>query len=285
MTTDAEELTIEIPGFTIEALAWGEPEAPPVLSMHGWLDNAATMARLAPRIEGRRIVCFDFPGHGRSSHRPAGQSYHFVDLVPTIFDVADALEWETFSILAHSMGAAASLLAAGTRPDRIERMALIDGFGPWTTPAEEAPELLAEGLAERKTLLEKSNRTFPQPEAALRVIAEMYGLQEEEAEPLIDRGLVEGEEGGWRFSYDLQLRGRSLIRFTEPQVLAFLERATPPALLVRPTSGWPIDEELLRPRLDAVPDLRTVEVDGGHHVHLSDPASVAELVGPFLDGG
>ena len=277
-----EELEIEIPGFEIAGLAWGGEGERPVLAMHGWLDNAATMARVAPRLEGYRVVSIDFPGHGKSSHRPVGQAYHFVDLIPSIFDVANALGWERFSILAHSMGAAASLLAAGARPERIGRMFLIDGLGPWTNAPEEAPEVLARGLEERETLLEKSNRRFESDQEALGVIAGLYGLTEEEARPLVERGLVRAEDGSVHFSYDLMLRGKSLVRFTEKQVMAFLERIEAPTRLIRPSDGWPIDEEMAQRRIDAVSTLEVVEVEGGHHVHLEAPGRIAESAREFL---
>lgn len=279
----SREVEIEIPGFTLAARVWGEPEGRPVLGVHGWLDNAATFDRLAPHLEGLRLVAIDFPGHGRSGHRPEGMSYHFVDLVPVMLDAADALGWERFSILGHSMGAAAATLVAGTEPERIERLALIDGLGPWTRTASEAPQQLAEGLRERRVLMEKTNRVFSSREEAARIIGGLYKMKPKYVEPLVERGLVEDEEG-WRFSYDLMLRGTSLIRFTEQQVLAFLTRIACPTMLVRPRSGWPVEQDEIEQRLDVIDDMRIAKVDGGHHVHLEKPERVEGLVGPFLNG-
>jgi pimeloyl-ACP methyl ester carboxylesterase len=36
-------------------------------------------------------------------------------------------------------------------------------------------------------------------------------------------------------------------------------------------------------RLDAIPDVTRVEVEGGHHVHLTHPERVAPTVREFLD--
>jgi pimeloyl-ACP methyl ester carboxylesterase len=253
----------------------------PVLAAHGWLDNAASFDRLAPRLEGFDLVAFDFPGHGRSDHRPAGSAYHFADWIPVFFDLADALGWNTFSMLAHSMGAAAASLAAGVYPERIRRMALIDGFGPWTTPAEEAPQQFREGLDERRAILQKSNRRFASRRDAADTVATIYGMSPDEVGPLLERGLVETDDG-WQMTYDLQLRAASMIRFTEEQVLAFLRRIEAPTLLIRPSRGWPLDEEQIRPRLEAVADLNVQRVDGGHHVHLAEPTVVDRRVQSFL---
>ncbi len=271
------ELTVEIPGAEIAAIARGEQGDAPVLGLHGWLDNAATWARVGPRLGERRFVSIDWPGHGRSSHRPAGQMYHFVDWIPVIFDVADALGWEEFSILAHSMGAAAALMAAGARPARIERMVLVDGIGPWSTPPEQAPEQLAEGLRERKTLLGKSKRRMDDLETACRVLGEVYGMAAEQVRPLAERGTEPSGDGGVQFSYDLLLRASSLMRLTEPQVLAFLRRVEAPTRLIRPSDGWPVDEQTVARRTGAVEPLELVEVAGGHHVHLEAGERVAAI--------
>ncbi|HBN60384.1 MAG TPA: alpha/beta hydrolase, partial [Halomonas sp.] len=59
----------------LAALSWGRQDAPTWLALHGWLDNAASFTRLAPRLVsalGIRIVAIDFRGHGHSAHAPAG---------------------------------------------------------------------------------------------------------------------------------------------------------------------------------------------------------------------
>jgi pimeloyl-ACP methyl ester carboxylesterase len=283
MPTDSPDtIDLDIPGAQIAALAWGDPDDPPVLGLHGWLDNAATWSRVGPRLEGRRLVSIDFPGHGQSSHRPAGQMYHFIDWMPVIFDVADALGWEDFSILGHSMGAGAALMAAGARPERIEQLAVVDGLGPWSTPPERAPEQFAEGLGERDTLMEKSKRRMDDIETACRVLGEVYGMETGEVRPLVERGTESSGDGGVQFTYDLLLRASSLMRLTEPQVLAYLRGIESPTMLLRPEDGWPVDEEMAARRLEATEPLQLKEIEGGHHVHLTSPEKVAEVVGGFL---
>ena len=69
----ARELTLDLPHLRLAARAWGDPSLPPLLALHGWLDNAASFDRLAPLLcEHFHIVALDLPGHGRSGHRPAG---------------------------------------------------------------------------------------------------------------------------------------------------------------------------------------------------------------------
>jgi pimeloyl-ACP methyl ester carboxylesterase len=285
--TDAKNIEIRIPGFTIAAKAWGPEDGIPVLSAHGWLDNAGSFDRLAPMLDGMRIVAFDFPGHGRSPHRPRGTAYHFIDTVPLFFDIADALGWPKFSLLCHSMGACAAALVAGTLPERIERMVLLDGFGPKSAPPEQAPEQLAKELHERNILAGKTSRAFASPDEAVATIAQVHGIAPESAALLMKRGLekVGPDEDGrfvWNFTYDLRLRSTTRLYLSEEQVLAFFARITCPTLLIRPRQGWPFDKAIVEGRIDAIDDVRFIEVEGNHHVHLDHPERVAQHVQDFL---
>ena len=57
----------------IGALAFGDKKNPPILALHGWLDNAASFARLAPLLKEYYVISIDFPGHGKSDHYPFGR--------------------------------------------------------------------------------------------------------------------------------------------------------------------------------------------------------------------
>ena len=75
-----DALTINIPGFTIAYKCFGDPSLPPMLALHGWLDNANSFDLLAPYLEKHfHLIAIDFPGHGHSSHLPIGCHYHFID--------------------------------------------------------------------------------------------------------------------------------------------------------------------------------------------------------------
>ena len=98
---------------------------------------------------------------------------------------------------------------------------------------------------------------------------------------LLVRGLRE-VEGGVQWASDKRLRYASRVRFTEPQVLAFLRRVACPTLLVQATDGFRMPGELGEERLAAFADLTRVEVPGRHHVHLDAPERVAPHVEAFL---
>lgn len=283
----AREITLDISGLKIRAKVWGPDDGRPVLSAHGWLDNAGSFDTLAPLLQGFQIVAFDFPGHGKSARRAPGASYHFIDTVGLFFAIADALGWSTFSLLCHSMGAAAATLVAGTRPERIARMVLLDGFGPTSAPPEDAPRNLARGLDEQQILATKSPRQFASPADAIATIARVHGISQASAGILMQRGLQkvlpdDGQAPFWRFTYDLRLRGATQLYLSEAQVIAFFAAISCPTLLIRPDQGWPIDLEKIQPRLDALANLEVLHVPGNHHVHLDHPERISQAIQDFL---
>lgn len=268
----------------VAGLAWGPVDGRPVLGLHGWLDNAATHDRLAPLLvgaHGLRVVSLDLPGHGRSQHKPG--PYHFIDWVADVVACADALGWPRFSLLGHSMGAGISTLVAGTIPERIDRLALIEGLGPMSEEPQQAARRLARALRREVAKRSPSKRSYPDLETAATRYAETVVMQPESAMTLITRGMRPADDGGWIWRADPKLRLDSRLRLTEDQVLAFLQRIDCPAMLVGATRGWPHDPKRLEARIDAVDSLSRVVLDGCHHLHLDDPEPVAEALRPLFE--
>lgn len=279
----AVERTIEIPGLSLAARVHGPDDGQPVLAMHGWLDNAATFDGLAPLLPGCRVVALDLAGHGLSQRR-AGAPYHFIDYVADVAAVAEALGWQTFSLLGHSLGAGVAALLAGTWPERVRRLVLLEGLGPMTDPDERAPERLREALAAELAAVRRGGERsgYPDPDVVAKRLAEATQMRVESAHALLRRGLCEVLPGRWDWRADGRLRLSSRLRMTESHVEAFLRAIACPTLLLRAVPGIVVDPRYLERRLTAIKDLQLVERPGGHHLHLDDPASVAEVVAPFL---
>ncbi|HAQ73485.1 MAG TPA: alpha/beta hydrolase, partial [Pseudomonas sp.] len=142
MSHTFEEVRLRLPHLEVAAHLYGPEDGRPVIALHGWLDNAASLSRLAPLLNGVRIVALDLPGHGLSDHRPPGAGYNIWDYAHDILQTAEQFGWQRFSLLGHSLGGIVSVLLAGAMPERIERLALIDGVIPYTGEAESAPRKL-----------------------------------------------------------------------------------------------------------------------------------------------
>ncbi len=279
-----EELIVSAEHPKLAGLAFGPKTGKPVLALHGWLDNAASFLPLTELLQpGLRFVALDLPGHGKSEHRSPDASYPFTDWVRDVFRAADALGWQRFSLVGHSLGAAVASMAAGTFPERIDALALLEGIGPLTAPAEEAGERLAVHLAASVRLKTKRLPLYKTEAEALRARAEAGDFADPKSIlPVVRRGL-KTVDGHLTWSSDPRLKLPSALRLTEPQALAFLKRIRCQTMIVRAEKGLLASDSVLFERFrQAIEDCALHELPGGHHLHLDDPAPVAALLNRFL---
>lgn len=275
------DLIIELPHLRLAAREWGPVDGPPVLALHGWLDNAASFDRIAPLLPELHLVALDLAGHGRSQHRHPSVVHHFIDWAPEVVAVTDQLGWESFKLIGHSMGAGISTLVAGSFPNHVERLVLLEGAGPMAEDAARAPGQLASAVEDETRVAATSPRLFPDFDAAVSARLRDSDLDTEAARLLVERG-SEQVDGGVLFTHDPRLRTRSRTRLTENQALAFLAAIECPVLAVRALQGWPFPVDVVMARLKKIQHLQTAEIEGGHHVHLTHPERVASLINKFL---
>jgi pimeloyl-ACP methyl ester carboxylesterase len=269
------EQRIALGPLTLAAQTWGDPAAPPLLALHGWLDNAASFARLAPLLATRfHVIALDLPGHGHADHLPAGAHYHFPDYVHIVLAAADVLEVERFALLGHSLGAGvASLLAAATSA-RVEHLYLIEGLGPLGDDGTHTLERFRKALA-TPAANGKSLRRFRDIDQAVSARAAVSGLRAELARPIVERGLRETDDG-WQWRSDPRLTRPTAIRLAESQIHALLAGITVPTslLLAQPTTPY-LPDAMMHQRAACVPQIDVESMDGGHHLHLERPQAVA----------
>ncbi|SDG27176.1 Pimeloyl-ACP methyl ester carboxylesterase [Pseudomonas benzenivorans] len=276
MNLPFEEVRLRLPHIELAAHLYGPADGQPVIALHGWLDNAASFARLAPKLQGLRIVALDFAGHGHSDHRPAGAGYALWDYVHDVLQVAEQFGWQRFSLLGHSMGAIVAVLLAGALPERVERLALIDGLIPYTGEADSAPQKLAEALKAQLALAGKRKPVYA--EFARAVEARMRGVgavSREAAELLAQRGLMP-VPGGYTWRTDSRLTLPSPLRLTRAHAMAFVQRLQCPVNLVLAEQGMLLAQPRFGELLSGLP-ITLSQLPGGHHLHLDDEAG-AQLV-------
>ena len=268
---------------TLTALRWTRPGGPRVLALHGWLDNAASFVPIAPHLPGVDLVALDLPGHGRSAHLPPGAEYSLAGTVHAVLDAADALGWDRFAVLGHSMGASIGCLVAAAAPDRVDRLVAIEALGALAEAEDRTAQRLREAVAARRALRGKRLRIFPDPDTAVRARMQASGLPETVARRLVERGL-HAVEGGHAWSTDQRLTVSTPTRMTEGQVRDLLRRLACPVLAVYAEPAQPYFPEPLRSERAALPPGgRLVRLEGGHHLHMDQPAAVAAAIEGFLN--
>lgn len=282
MNTPAE-LRVATPFGEIAALQWGDAGAPPLLALHGWLDNAASFARLAPLLADRRhVIALDLPGHGHSAHLPQGaHRYNNLDQVDQVLDFADALELERFDLLGHSLGAGIASLTAAAAPTRTGKLALIEGLGPLADDGSQTLARWRDAHAQRETS-RRPPRVFASIDAAIAARVAAGGLAAQEARPIAERNLREAENG-YRWRSDPRLRLITPTRIEEMQLRRVIAGIAAPTLLLLAEPATPyLPPALMDARAACVADIRVEHLAGPHHLHVRQPLECAELMLDFF---
>lgn len=121
----------------------GDPDAPPVLVLHGITQSVATWAWLVPHLTDRhRVVRLDFRGHGLSGRTPG--EYHFAGYVADAVAVCEQVLGQPAVVVGHSLGGGTAAGLAQTRPDLVRGVVLEDP--PLMAPPRgDEPTTLSEG--------------------------------------------------------------------------------------------------------------------------------------------
>ncbi|MCB1690802.1 MAG: alpha/beta hydrolase [Halioglobus sp.] len=277
----AEAISWRVNNLQLSGLSWGCTGDKPLLALHGWLDNAASFAFLAPLLTGYHVVALDLTGHGQSDWRSPDASYQIWDDLPEILGVADALGWETFDLIGHSRGAIISTLLASAFPERVGRLVLLDAVVPAAVAESEFPRQMRKALQDKVLLQTRQNRVFPSIEEAV-ASREERGLPASAARALVERNLSECS-GGVTWTTDPRLRGASAVKLSDAHLRAVLSALDMPTLLLLAQQSWTQSQEMAEYAGRHIPRLTVDTIEGGHHFHMEDSVmKVAQRVQQFM---
>ncbi len=113
---------LEINDIRMHVAFAGDPDAEPLVLVHGWPQHWYAWRRLiGPLSEDHRVICPDLRGFGWSD-APAG-SYLKADLADDVIALADRLELERFRLAGHDWGGFAGFLICLKEPERVTHYA------------------------------------------------------------------------------------------------------------------------------------------------------------------
>jgi pimeloyl-ACP methyl ester carboxylesterase len=287
---------VALRGLDHQVLTWGDPAAPKIFFLHGWMDTGSSFQFLVDALAGDwYAVAPDLRGFGRSEWQPQG--YWFADYVADLESLLDAFApGETANLVGHSLGGNVVMHYAGVRPQRVHRLVSLEGFGVPAESAELAPAKFAKwldaitdppGFAPYADLdavaarLQKTNPRLAHDRA--RFLAAYW------AEVLPD--------GSARLASDPRHKLPFPTVYRIDEIYAVWKRIVAPTLWVAATEStipkW-LDEHPegeagvdglggVRRRIAHIPHARLVTVaDAGHMLHHDRPDAVAELIEAFL---
>lgn len=275
-------LELDAAGLCLRGLRQAVAGAPRVLALHGWLDNAASFLPLLPHLPPLDLALLDLPGHGHSDHLPPGVPYTGASAILQVLAAADALGWDDFIVLGHSLGAGIASQLAAAAPERVRALVAIEGLGGLAGADADTASRLREAITAFRRAQHTPLRVFPDREAAVRARMRINALSHANATLLVERG-VRAVPGGFQWRSDPRLTLPTPVRMGEGQVQDLLRHIGCPTLIVFADPAPAYFPDALRlQRAALVPAARLVRLPGPHHLHMEDPQGVGAAIGAFV---
>jgi len=124
--------TVDVGDVSLHVIEAGEGGRP-VLLVHGFTADSGEVASVMEPLAGLgwHAVAPDLRGHGASDRPTDAGAYSFELLAGDVVALADALGWDRFALVGHSMGGAVAQLVALDCPQRLTGLVLASTFhGP-----------------------------------------------------------------------------------------------------------------------------------------------------------
>lgn len=282
------DIKLKVPWGYVTGKTWGIENGQRVLVVHGMLDNAGSFDRILPLLPNDYYyVVIDLPGHGFSSPFPQGTILNFFDYVMTIRLVLDRLQWQNCIYIGHSLGAQLGFFTSVLYPERIIKLACLDGI----IPIPIKPNIVVEWIKNVHDLTIRANESDKAPlyteEEMLYALKNRrnFALTDDAARALLDRGRTKVGDL-YKFSRDYRLRIPANPMFDVSYYQSLFKQVKKPIFLVVARWSWLYKSHSLR-TLDDIKKLvgdkcTVVEVNGNHDVHNNNPEIVAPLLRKFL---
>jgi pimeloyl-ACP methyl ester carboxylesterase len=287
-----EPLSRRIPlatGLHYHVLEWGadRPDLDhTVVLLHGFLDLAWGWAGTARAgLAGRfHLIAPDLRGHGDSDWIGPGGYYHFIDYVADLHDLIGQLGRARVSLVGHSMGGSVAAYHAGSYPERIHRLALLEGMGP-PEQADAVPDRVRRWVDAWRQARSRETKGYADlAEAAARLQKHDPLLAPELARELAERGTARRPDGRLAFKHDPLHVTTGPLPFRVAFAAEFWQRITCPVLLVEGALSafrHGANEWEQRASLIASTE-RAVLAGAGHMMQRHQPATLADMLVEFL---
>jgi non-heme chloroperoxidase len=252
-------------GLVLRGDAFGSPDAPPLLLLHGggqtrhsWSGTARRLAR-----EGWYAISLDLRGHGESDWSPAG-AYDLEDFARDLVAAARALPRRPV-VVGASLGGMAALCAEGeSRTDLLAALVLVDV----------TPRLEPGGVLRILSFMTDRPEGFASLEEAADAVA-AYREHRERPSDLagLAKNLRLGEDGRYRWHWDPKFLSRDRRQgntLTPERLLDAARGLRIPTLLVRGKLSDVVSLEGAAEFRKAAPHARFIDVSGAGHMVAGD---------------
>jgi len=252
--------SVTVDGLRVAYREDGPSDGPPVLVLHGWGADSATVASIQAGLRAtHRTIAPDLPGFGESDPPPG--VWGTTEYARAVRDLMDALGISRASFIGHSRGGHIAAVIAATTPERVDKLVLVDSAG---IRASHGPRYRARVLA-----FKAGRRAL-----ASRLLAGPLG------DPL--RAWFGRRFGSEDYRQAGAMRG-TLVRLVNEDARYLLPKIAAPTLLIwgELDDATPVADGKLMERL--IPDAGLVVFPGaGHFAYADDLGRFHRVVGHFL---
>ncbi len=266
---------------------WGDPGAPLLILLHGWMDVSASFQFVVDAFARRwHVIAPDWRGYGLTDWGP-GDCYWFADYLADLDAILDVVCPATpATLIGHSMGGNVALLYAGTRPQRVGAVVNLEGFGLKDNAPEMAPARFARWLDELK--VPRTLRSYASiDEVAQRLRQNNPRLSQMQAAFLAPHWSRPSENGRLEVAGDPAHKLVNPVLYRWAEVAACWAQVDCPVLWVEAAETdahrWAGDAAEISRRTAQLKTCRSERVaDAGHMLHHDQPLIVARLIERFL---
>lgn len=225
----------------IHYLDWGNPDAPPLLLVHGNRDHCHNWDWVAEALrDDYHIIAPDFRGHGDSGW-VQGSSYTHSEY---IYDLAQLIHQQNLAplhIIAHSLGGGVALRYAGVYPEHIKKMVVIEGTGapPHMYDPPPVHERMRDWIENTRKMSGRTARKYDTIDDAFnRMHEENSHLRADQARHLTIHGSNQNEDGTYSWKFDNYTHVMSPFDMSIEQTRELWKRIDAPLLLISGSESW-----------------------------------------------
>ena len=268
---------------------WGNPDAPPLVLIHGGRDHARNWDWVAERLRDCwHVIAPDLRGHGDSQWLQDG-GYAMPGYIYDLAQLIHQRQLAPVTLIGHSLGGIIAIRYAGIFPTEVKRLVAIEGLG--LSPKSMAARL-AKPFAERmrvwieaqRSLARRVQRRYDSVEDAIARMQEANKhLSLEQAGHLARHGVNQNEDGTYSWKFDPYLHVFPPVDVAAEDIERLWAGIACPTLLVYGKQSWasnPLEDGRARHFTNA----RVVMVENaGHWVHHDQTDFFVRTVREFLE--
>ena len=284
-TLTMREQYLNVRGLNLCYCSWGNPEAPLIILVHGILDQGLAWEKVAQPLaeKGYYVVAPDLRGHGKSDHVGKGGSYNLLDFVADLDSLVSHLSDEPFTLVGHSLGSVITSIFASTRPQKVNKLVLVEPILPVATNS----------MGDLKSIASHLDYLSAPPPHPIFDDVETVAKRFQTANPTLDsdfalklaKRITKPCPDGVTFTYSPLLSSRAGIGFnsiSRSQYLQLLSQIQLPLTIVRgDESNFNRPEDIIA-QDEAIKQASKLNLKGGHNLHFESPEQLVSILAQKL---